>query len=108
MLKYKDLDTIYLDTKDTARNELYYHFNNDVRTELAFNFDALIADKIRAYFGGKEMLLNNISFRRASLICDFISSLCTGKESNVCSDLLLDHPHKGLLRVDEDRKLIKY
>jgi hypothetical protein len=112
ILKHKDEDTIYFVAKDTGRDEIYYHFDNNASYELAFNFDSLVVDKISEYFKGREIFLIDFSFKRdvffEDFINDFIHSLQINEKNEMYCDILLDHPHKGLFRLNEEGKFIQY
>lgn len=112
VLRHRDEDTIYFIAKDTGRNEIYYHFGRNANSELAFNFDSSVVDKIKEHFKGLEIFLIDFSFKRnvffENFISDFIQSLQINEKNDMCCDILLDHPHKGLLCLNEKGKFIQY
>jgi hypothetical protein len=100
----RDQDTIYFEANDTGRNELYYHFNNDVDHELSFNFSEEALLGIEDFFGDKIFHLIDLSYKRESfftkMMSEFTSSLIA-QYPEFRSEVLLDHPLIGLMYLDE-------
>lgn len=106
VLGVKDEDTLYFVNPRTNRNEIYFHFvPNDIEHDFSFNYSETERKNIENFFGRREFFSFDIQFRDEKFISEFLKDFSNYLEANGWEDretqILISHPHKGIVTFDK-------
>ncbi|HEX8546096.1 MAG TPA: hypothetical protein VF691_03985, partial [Cytophagaceae bacterium] len=108
ILGTRDKDTAFFINPRTNKNEIYFHFiPNNIEYEFSWNYTELEQKHIKLFFHGQELFTFDIQFGNEELLkellMDFKDYLMKNGNVNIDSEILINHPQKGILKLNEDK-----
>ena len=98
-------DTIYFKNPKTGKNEIYLHFiHHDINHEFTRDYTCEEQNFIEQKFKGQGFFFFDIQFKDESFLHDLLITFkkyLIDFDDAIQSDILLSHPHKGLLNLDQ-------
>jgi len=105
VLGFRDKDTAYYENPKTNRNEIYFHFiPNALEHQFAINYTRAEENHIRNFFEERDVCSFDIQYRDERFLIELLKKWKYYLEAQgvaVDKQILIDHPHRGVLRFSE-------